>query len=50
VAGGGKGALIGSAIGAAGGTGTAYATGKKEVSFGEERRLTFRLAQAVEFH
>jgi hypothetical protein len=48
VAGGGKGALIGSAIGA--GTGTAYATGKKEVSFGEERRLTFRLAQAVEFH
>jgi len=50
VAGGGKGALIGSAIGAAGGTGTAYATGKKEVSFGEERRLTFRLAQAMEFH
>ena len=50
VAGGGKGALIGSAMGAAGGTGTAYATGKKEVSFGEERRLTFRLAQAVEFH
>ena len=50
VARGGKGALIGSAMGAAGGTGTAYATGKKEVSFGEERRLTFRLAQAVEFH
>jgi hypothetical protein len=50
LAGGGKGALIGTAIGAAGGTGTAYATGKKEVSFGEERRLTFRLAQAVEFH
>ena len=50
VAGGGKGALIGSAMGAAGGTGTASATGKKEVSFGEERRLTFRLAQAVEFH
>jgi len=50
VAWGGKGAPIGSAIGAAGGTGTAFATGKKEVSFGEERRLTFRLAQAVEFH
>ena len=48
VAGGGKGALIGSAVGAAGGTGAAYATGKKEVSFGAERRLTFRLAQAVE--
>jgi hypothetical protein len=48
LAGGGKGALIGSAIGAAGGTGTAYATGTKEVSFGEERRLTFRLAQAID--
>ncbi len=50
LAGGGKGALIGSLVGAAGGTGTAYATGKKEVSFGAERRLTFRLAQAVELH
>jgi hypothetical protein len=50
LAGGGKGALIGSVVGAAGGTGAAYATGKKEVSFGAERRLTFRLAQAVEFH
>jgi len=48
LAGGGQGALIGSAVGAAGGTGAAYATGKKEVSFGAERRLTFRLAQAVE--
>ncbi len=48
LAGGGKGALIGSAVGAAGGAGTAYATGKKEVSFGAERRLTFRLAQAVD--
>jgi hypothetical protein len=48
LAGGGKGALIGSLVGAAGGTGTAYATGKKEVTFGAERRLTFRLAQAVE--
>ena len=50
LAGGGKGLLIGSAVGAAGGTGTAYATGKKEVSFGAERQLTFRLAQAVELH
>jgi hypothetical protein len=48
LAGGGKGALIGTVVGAAGGTGAAYATGKKEVSFGAERRLTFRLAQAVE--
>lgn len=48
LAGGGKGALIGSTIGAAGGTGTAYTTGKQEIAFGSERRLTFRLAQAVE--
>jgi hypothetical protein len=47
IAGGGKGALIGTAIGAAGGTGTAYATGKKDVGFSTERRLTFRLTQAV---
>ncbi|MBZ5599831.1 MAG: hypothetical protein LAN83_16080 [Acidobacteriia bacterium] len=47
IAGGGKGALIGSVIGAAGGTGTAYATGKKDVGFSTERRLTFRLTQAV---
>jgi hypothetical protein len=47
IAGGGKGALIGSAIGAGAGTTGAYATGKKEVSFAPERRLTFRLTQAV---
>lgn len=47
LAGGGKGALIGSAVGAGAGTGTAYATGKKDVGFGVERRLTFRLTQAV---
>jgi hypothetical protein len=47
IAGGGKGALIGGAIGAAGGTGAAYATGKKDVGFSAERRLTFRLTQAV---
>jgi hypothetical protein len=45
LAGGGKGALIGSAVGAGAGTGVAYATGKKEVSFAPERRLTFRLTQ-----
>src|SRR3954466_14176794 len=43
IATGGTGALIGSAIGAAGGTTAAYATGKKDVGFGPERRLTFRL-------
>lgn len=50
LAGGGKGALIGSLIGGAGGTGAAYATGKKEVTFETERRLTFRLAQAADLH
>ena len=45
LAGGGKGALIGSLIGTAGGTGAAYATGKKDVVFGTERRLTFRLTE-----
>jgi hypothetical protein len=47
IAGGGKGALIGSAIGAGSGTAGAYATGKKEVSFAPERRLTFRLTQPL---
>lgn len=42
-----KGALIGSAIGAGAGTGGAYATGKKEVGFAAERRLTFRLTQPL---
>jgi hypothetical protein len=45
LAGGGKGALIGSAIGAGAGTTAAYATGKKDVGFSAERRLTFRLTQ-----
>jgi len=45
LAGGGKGALIGSAIGAGAGTTAAYATGKKDVGFSPERRLTFRLIQ-----
>lgn len=47
LAGGGKGALIGSAIGAGAGTTGAYATGKKDVAFGVERRLTFRLTQPL---
>jgi len=47
IAGGGKGALIGSAVGAGSGTAGAYATGKKEVAFAPERRLTFRLTQAL---
>lgn len=47
IAGGGKGALIGSAVGAAAGTTGAYATGKKDVAFGAERRLTFRLTQPM---
>lgn len=45
--GGGKGALIGSAVGAGAGTTTAYATGKKDVAFGAERRLTFRTTQPI---
>ncbi|HUO59446.1 MAG TPA: hypothetical protein VMU24_02185 [Candidatus Acidoferrales bacterium] len=45
--GGGKGALIGSAVGASGGTAAAAATGKKDVGFGVEHRLNFRLAQSV---
>ena len=47
LAGGGKGDLIGSAVGAGAGTGAAYATGKQDVGFGPERRLTFRLNQSL---
>lgn len=47
LAGGGKGALIGGLVGAGAGTTGAYATGKKDVAFGAERRLSFRLTQAV---
>jgi hypothetical protein len=47
LAGGGKGALIGTAVGAVGGTGVAYGTGKKDVGFGPERRLTFKVTQSV---
>jgi hypothetical protein len=47
IASGGSGALIGSAIGAASGTTAAFATGKKDVGFAAERRLTFRLMRVV---
>jgi hypothetical protein len=47
LAGGGKGALIGAGAGAAAGTTGAYATGKRDVGFGPERRLTFRLTQPL---
>jgi hypothetical protein len=47
IASGGTGALIGTAIGGAAGTTTAFATGKKDVGFGPERRLTFRLTHPV---
>jgi hypothetical protein len=47
IASGGTGALIGSAIGAAGGTSAAFITGKKDVGFSAERRLTFRLTRLV---
>jgi hypothetical protein len=47
LAGGGKGALIGGLVGAGAGTGGAYATGKKDVAFTSERRLSFRLTQPL---
>ena len=47
LAAGGKGALIGSGIGAAAGTTTAFLTGKKDVGFSAERRLRFRLNHEV---
>jgi len=47
IAGGGAGAVVGSAIGGGGGTAVAYGTGKKDVAFGTERRLTFKLTQPL---
>ena len=47
LAGGGKGAAIGTLAGAGAGTGTAYATGKKDVGFAAERRLGFKLTQPL---
>lgn len=49
IAGGGKGAAIGGLVGAAGGTGTAFATGKKEIDIPTETRLTFRLSAPAAF-
>src|SRR5215472_9486912 len=42
-----RGALIGGGIGAVAGTTTAFFTGKKDVTFGNERRLRFRVNQDV---
>ena len=47
LAAGGTGALIGTGVGAAAGTTTAFFTGKKDVTFGSERVLHFRLHQEV---
>jgi hypothetical protein len=47
LAAGGKGALIGGGIGAVAGTTTALITGKKDVGFGVERRLRFRLNRDI---
>jgi hypothetical protein len=47
IASGGVGLAVGSAIGGGGGTAVAYGTGKKDVAFGTEQRLTFKLAQPL---
>jgi hypothetical protein len=47
IAGGGKGAAIGAGIGAGAGTAGAYATGKKDVSFPAESKLTFSTEREV---
>jgi hypothetical protein len=47
VASGGTGLLIGSVVGGGGGTAVAYGTGKKDVGFGVERRLTFKLTEPL---
>jgi hypothetical protein len=47
LAGGGKGAAIGAGVGAGAGTAGAYATGKKDVAFGAERKLTFKTTEDV---
>jgi len=47
LAGGGKGAVIGAAAGAGAGTAGAAATGKKEVEFPAETRLSFTTRAAV---
>lgn len=47
LAGGGKGAAIGAAAGAGVGTAGAAATGKKDITFSAETKLSFRLKSAV---
>jgi len=47
IAGGGKGAAIGAGVGAGAGTAGAYATGKKDVSFPAETKLTFSTTREV---
>jgi hypothetical protein len=47
LAGGGKGAAIGAAAGAGAGTGGAALTGKKDITYAAESRLSFRLKDAV---
>jgi len=49
LAGGKKGALIGGLVGAAGGTGAAAYTGKKEIVLASETKLTFKLASPATF-
>lgn len=47
IAGGGKGAAIGAASGAGAGTAGAYATGREDVTFSAERRLSFSTVREV---
>lgn len=47
IAGGGKGAAIGAAAGAGAGTAGAYATGKKDVTFPAEHKLSFATTQRI---
>ena len=49
LAAGGKGALIGGPIGAGAGTLAAYLTGKHDINFPVETRLTFKLSEATTF-
>ncbi|MDD5544808.1 MAG: hypothetical protein PHX83_16700 [Acidobacteriia bacterium] len=47
LAGKGKGAAIGAGVGAGAGTAVAYGTGKKDIGYASETRLTFRLRNPV---
>lgn len=47
IAGKGKGAAIGAGVGAGAGTAAAYGTGKKDIGYAPEARLTFRLRKEV---